>query len=133
MCALKFKSNVCQLTYIYAIVYSYFHLPRLTLSTLFGISSEKPKADYYPFFALMLRWKRLGPLWPGTILFGMCLVDPSESTGGDAPAAAAAAAPAAPGTELMSGKTSEMWGATLHAGGHMDMLQISISSQHIVR
>lgn len=42
----------------------------------------------------MLRWKPLTPLRPAVLWF-------PESTGGDAPAAAAA--PAAPGAELMSG------------------------------
>lgn len=41
------------------------------------------------------------------VWFGIFRVDPPESTGGDA-TAGAAAAPAAPGAELMSGKTLGM-------------------------
>lgn len=86
-------------------MYLSFQPSCLTLNTLFGITSMKPMADYYPFFAPMLQWKWLNPLWPGTVWFGIFYygVGVPESTGGDAPAAAA---PAAPGAELMSGKKS---------------------------
>lgn len=94
---------------LHVIVYSYFQSSCLTLSTLFGITSMKPKVDYYPFFALMLQWEWLNLLWPGVVWFGVFFgLDLPESTGGDATAAAAAAAAApAPGAELMSGKMSK--------------------------
>ncbi|KAF3702744.1 Clathrin coat assembly protein AP180 [Channa argus] len=69
----------------------------LTLNIFLGISSVKSKADYYPFFALMLRWKWLTLLWLDMVWFAILWVDLAESTGGDAPAAAAST-----GAELMS-------------------------------
>lgn len=103
-CVFNYKKQ-CFLVYLnlHEIVYSQFQPSCLTLNTLFGITSMKPKVDYYPFFALMLRWEWPNLLWPGTVWFGIFFgIDLPESTGGDA--TAAAAAPAAPGAELMSGK-----------------------------
>ncbi len=74
------SKKCCFLVWLNVFVYSYFQPSCLTLSTLFGFTSVRPKADYYPFFALMLRWEWLNLFWPGTVCLGLTCQSPQEET-----------------------------------------------------